>query len=219
MSASSSALVTGASRGLGRALADRLRADGWDVRTLTRREVDLSDLDAVPAAVKNAVAGLDRLDLVLLCAGVLGDVRDLKDQPVERLRGVLDVNVWANKQLIDALAIPVGHVVAISSGASHRAGGGLGAYGLSKAALNILLRVYSSERPETCFTAAAPGHVGTDMWNAIREGPDDPRYATVNRLKAATAVQTPEEAAARLIACLPKLRAAGSGAYVDVRDL
>ena len=221
MSRTSSALVTGTRRGLGKALSEKLKADGWEVRTLDRSSIDLSHHDAIPGAVAAAINGLENLDLVLLNAGVLGGVGDLKDRTVEEFRGVMDVNVWANKIIIDSvLRLPVKHIVALSSGASHHGAGGLGPYSISKAALNVLLRVYASEQPETHFTAVVPGHVATDLMNRIQQAPEDPRYTTIDRLKKAAGtslMQSPEQAAAKLINCLPQMRAIESGAYVDVR--
>lgn len=219
------ALVTGTTRGLGKALAGRLRTDGWDVRSLDRRQVDLSDHAAIPAALRSALEGVGRLDLALLSAGVLGEFRDLKDTPMAEVRRVMDVNVWANKVLVDALmasGIPVGHVVGISSGAAKLGSGGMGPYSISKAALNLLLLVYAAEHPGTHFTALAPGVIRTDMIERTLAVPDNPRWPAVARIRSAAGtdrMQTPEAAAARVIGGLPELRKTPSGAFVDVREL
>ena len=71
------AVVTGGTRGIGRAVADRLGLEGWDVLVLARRQgasphrfaiCDVAD----PAAVRRAFDGLTRVDALVNCAGTAG---------------------------------------------------------------------------------------------------------------------------------------------------
>lgn len=234
------ALLTGASRGLGAGLLSELRASGAEATVIGRHApdvgppvrfvaCDLSDLDAIPAAVDRAIEGVDRFDLVLLNAGVLGDVKDLAEHSMDAVRRVMDVNVWANKILLDRLldpagGVPVAHVVGLSSGAAVNGSGGWGPYSISKAALNLLLRVYADERPATHFTALAPGVIRTAMTESIVAGsPVEPRHPASGRIRELFDRGEPLEpkpAARRILDALPRLRADfPSGAFVDVRDL
>ena len=101
------AFITGTSSGLGRALAVRLREPGWQVYGCSRRgcdlvgvhdrRLDLTDYANVPAALEQLLAGVTSIDLVVLNAGVLGEIRDLSETPLDRVKQVMETNVWANK--------------------------------------------------------------------------------------------------------------------------
>jgi NAD(P)-dependent dehydrogenase (short-subunit alcohol dehydrogenase family) len=233
-------LLTGVHTGLGHALArecldrgaqvwaisreepeDLVEREGWTFRVL-----DLRWFEEIRHGLEGLLEGAGSLDLAVLNAGVLGPVRDMADISLDEIRSVMDVNVWANKELLDGLwaldHVPA-QVLGISSGASSNGSGGWGPYSISKAALNLLMRVYADERPETHFTAVAPGIVDTAMTRWLRdEADDDERHRATGRVRAAFAegrTRTPEEAAKRLLDLLPRFREEPSGAFVDVRDL
>jgi NAD(P)-dependent dehydrogenase (short-subunit alcohol dehydrogenase family) len=232
-------LITGIHTGLGHALArcclergDRLLAlsrrqpeDLSGAEGLRFRALDLRRFDEIPRAVAELLEGVPSLELALLNAGVLGEIKDLRRTSIDELRAVMDVNVWANKILIDALAgsdLPVAQVVAISSGAAFNGSGGWGPYSISKSALNLLVRVYAHEHPETHFTALAPGVIETGMIRHILTRPEDPRHDANRRIRAAEAegrILSPRAAAENLLARVAELTQRPSGAYVDIRDL
>lgn len=233
-------LLTGVHTGLGLALARTCLERGARVWGISRREpdslagaagfafraIDLADHASIRPGVEALLDDCDGLDLAILNAGIFGEIGDLADRTVDELRTVMDVNVWANKELVDALfALGRGpaQVVGISSGAARSGSGGWGAYSISKAALNLLLRVYSSERPESHFAAVAPGIVDTPMTRSIRDAQvDDPRYganAKVRRAFEEGSIRTPERAAAALLDRLDEYREHPSGAFLDVRQL
>jgi alcohol dehydrogenase len=231
--------LTGAHTGLGHALAFRLLEEGARVWAVSRHRpadleggerfrfatLDLGRLPEIRPTVSELLARADGLDLVVLNAGVLGPIRDLGDISLGELRSVMDVNVWANKELIDtlfALGIPLRQIIGISSGASKNGSGGWGPYSISKAALNLLLRVYSHEHPGTHVAAVAPGLVDTPMTREVRAQTDDPRHPATARVRGAFEAgggMTPEEAARKLIDALEGIREQPSGCYVDVREL
>lgn len=234
-----SILVTGVSSGLGHAMAAHLLDRGDAVLGLSRREpadlvareqflwrkVDLAALHAVAPAVRELVPHGMRLAVVVLNAGILGEIQDLERTSLPALREIMDVNVLANKVLLEALwerGVVTEQVVAISSGAAVKGMRGWGGYAISKAALNMLMQVYAAERPEVHFSALAPGLVDTAMQVYMRALPDTPEYASVARLKAAhgtPAMPDASTAAARLIALFPRLKEQPSGAFHDARQL
>lgn len=133
---------------------------------------------------------------------------------------VMEINVWANKELIDLLSTHshVKQIVGISSGAALNGSKGWGAYALSKTALNMLLSVYAKELPEIHFTSLAPGVIRTPMVQHIIDETDDKKYPSVKKLKEGP-IQTPQEAASNLIKLFPELLAYESGSFLDVRTM
>lgn len=232
-------LITGVSSGIGRGLALHYLHQGAQVFGLSRRApadfggmpgfafraADLSRLDAIAPAVGELLRDIARIDLIILNAGMLGSIGDLSQADLDSMREVMDVNLWANKPVLDAAfsrGREVDQVVAVSSGAAVNPARGWNAYALSKAALNMLIGLYAAERPETHFSALAPGLVETAMQAGIRALPDDPRYPLVDRLKRAAGTPSmpdPEELAPRLAEAMRALRKRESGRFWDLRAL
>jgi NAD(P)-dependent dehydrogenase (short-subunit alcohol dehydrogenase family) len=216
-------------------LAARLLQQGWVVSGCSRRgsdlpllrdeQVDLTQPDAVAAALKSLLADVERLDLVVLNAGVLGQIRDLADTPLADMQRVMDVNLWANKTVMDWLhqwGRPVRQVVMISSGASVLGNRGWGAYAISKAALNMLARLYAHEFPDTHIATLAPGIIDTAMMNHLCDEADAQSFPALERLREARgtpAMPGPDEAAVKVLDILDALRDHPSGAFVDIRAL
>ncbi|MGH3977598.1 MAG: SDR family NAD(P)-dependent oxidoreductase [Pseudonocardiaceae bacterium] len=186
------ALITGASRGLGRALADNLSRDGWRVVVDARSAADLHRAaagwpaaTALPGDVTDdahrrelvAAAG-DRLDLLVLNASALGQtpLPPLVDYRIDELRAVFETNVLAPLRLVQralpALRAAGGRVVTISSDAAVADYPGWGGYGASKAALDQLAHVLGAEEPELRVYAADPGDMRTAMHAAAFPGED-----------------------------------------------
>lgn len=230
-------LITGNSSGLGRALSEACLQRGWEVYGCSRRgsggpqrglhdlRCDLSDPTAIGPMLDELLAGCRGLDLVVLNAGVIGRIKPVTETSVEEIRAVMDVNVWANKLILDWLAHWDGRVrqiVMISSGASVLGNKGWGAYALSKAALNMLARLYSHELGQTHITALAPGLIDSAMMDYLCEEADPVEFPALQRLRQARgteAMQTPEQAAARLMDVFPELLDHPSGRYIDIREI
>jgi len=226
-------LITGVSSGLGEALAEKYLKNGDNVyaigRTLPKKldhyphffffPYDLSETFMIQSTLKEFLQHRS-FDLVILNAGVLGDIKTLSQTDLMDAKEVMEVNVWANKELIDTLHAhaQVKQIVGISSGAAVNGSKGWGAYALSKAGLNMLLSIYAKELPEIHFTALAPGVIRTSMVEHIIEEVDDTLFPSAKRLKE-NPIQTPEEAAENLIATFPKLLAYESGSFLDVRTM
>jgi NAD(P)-dependent dehydrogenase (short-subunit alcohol dehydrogenase family) len=186
------ALITGASRGLGHALATALVGQGWrvvvDARDAERLHAAFGASDrvtAIPGDVTDlrhrtvlAEAVGPRLDLVINNASELGPspLPPLADLHTDDLRRVLDVNVVAPLALVQAvlpaLRATEGTVVDISSDAAVEAYAGWGGYGASKAALDQLTAVLAVENPELRVYAVDPGDMATDMHQAAFPGED-----------------------------------------------
>ncbi len=190
------ALITGASRGLGRALAGSLAADGWrlvlDARTAA--ELDAAAAWLAPRAAEVvavtgdvtdpahrrelAAATGDRLDLLVLNASSLGvsPLPPLASYDLDALRAVLETNTVAplalTQLLLPALRAAGGRVVAVSSDAAVAAYPGWGGYGASKAALDQLANILGAEEAALRVYSVDPGDMRTAMHAAAFPGED-----------------------------------------------
>jgi NAD(P)-dependent dehydrogenase (short-subunit alcohol dehydrogenase family) len=240
MSPTRNVLITGVSSGIGHALAQSFLENGVRVFGVSRRKpedllehqrfmfltLDLTDYNAVADALPELLEDVGSLDLVVLNAGILGRITDLSDASLDELKRTMEINLWANKMLIDELldnGLRISQIVAISSGASINGHRGWSGYSLSKAALNMLIKLYAAENPETHCCALAPGLVDTAMQDYLASLPDDERYPSLERIRSrrgTSDMPTPEELAPRLIETMSKLpRMVDSGQYVDIREL
>lgn len=229
------AFVTGTSSGLGRGLAQVLIDDGWHVHGCSRRGcdltavddaiIDLTDYAALPGALDALLGRLATLDLVILNAGVLGEIRDLGDTALDDVKQVMEINVWANKAIMDWLldwGRPVGQVVMMSSGAAVLGNRGWGGYALSKATLNMLARLYAHEFAPTHVSALAPGIIDTPMMDHLCDEADADAFPALRRLRDARgtpAMPGPVDAARQVMSVLAQLRERPSGSFVDIREI
>jgi NAD(P)-dependent dehydrogenase (short-subunit alcohol dehydrogenase family) len=188
------AIITGASRGLGLALAHGLAQRGWalvlDARgaaDLNRAGRELSHITEVSAVVGDIAddwhrgalveAAGERVDLLVNNAGILGPSPQpgLATYPAEELARVYAVNVIAPLALTQ-LVLPRlsdgGAVVNITSDAAVEAYEGWGGYGSAKAALDQLTAVLAVEHPALRFYAVDPGDMRTRMHQDAFPGED-----------------------------------------------
>jgi NAD(P)-dependent dehydrogenase (short-subunit alcohol dehydrogenase family) len=233
-------LITGASAGIGLALAKLWLERGQRVLALQRRSspllghphyrelrADLADLQALPAHVRELVSGVDQLDRVVLNAAIAAPLRDMADTPLSDLKQLMDVNTWANKQILDALygsGAHVRQVIGISSGAAVRGSRGWNGYSLSKAAFAMLIQLYAAERPETHFCSLMPGIVQTQMQDDLAHTTPEQRekFPALQRLLAARGtpeMPLPDAAAPTLLAAFDRALKEPSGALLNVREL
>jgi NAD(P)-dependent dehydrogenase (short-subunit alcohol dehydrogenase family) len=188
------ALITGASRGLGRATARALAGRGWSLITDARRAGDLThamrglgDVAAIPgdvtdsghrARLAEAAGRIGRLDLLVNNASRLGPSPQpaLRGYPLSELSRVYDTNVFAPLALIQLLADPLtaasGVIVNVSSDAAVETYPGWGGYGSAKAALDQLTAVLAVEEPALRCYAFDPGDMRTELHQQAFPGED-----------------------------------------------
>ncbi len=185
------ALVTGASRGIGRAVALELARGGWRVVCTARSQRALETLDDEIKALDEEATlvpldlrdydGIDRLggalferfgklDGLAACAGALGALTPAHQASPSLMDEVMGVNFTANQRLIRAMhpllrASDAGRAVFLSSGAARDPKAYWGPYAASKAALEALVRCYAAENAVTPIRANLfnPGATRTAM--------------------------------------------------------
>ncbi|MCO4054509.1 MAG: SDR family NAD(P)-dependent oxidoreductase [Bosea sp.] len=212
------ALVTGASRGIGRAVALELARQGAHIVALARTQGALEELDdeirelgagatLVPLSL-NDFDALDRLagaieerwgrlDILFGNAGMLGPLAPLGHVSPKEWQGVMDLNVTANWRLIKAMdgllrASDAGRAAFVSSGAAHKCTAYWGPYSVSKAALEALARTYAAETATTSVKVMLvnPGPLRTKLRAEAVPG-EDPMT-----------LRTPEELAVQIVPML-----------------
>jgi NAD(P)-dependent dehydrogenase (short-subunit alcohol dehydrogenase family) len=188
------AIVTGASRGLGLALARSLAADGWRLvvdargaRELARAAEALGELTEVAGIAGDITDESHRealvlaadapIDLIVNNAGILGPSPQpqLVDYPLAELRRVYEVNVLAPLALVQAALpklAPGARILNITSDAAVEPYPGWGGYGSAKAAVEQLGTVLAAERPELRIYTADPGDMRTRMHQQAFPGED-----------------------------------------------
>jgi NAD(P)-dependent dehydrogenase (short-subunit alcohol dehydrogenase family) len=194
------AVVTGASRGIGRAVAIALAGAGAHIVALARTQGALEELDdeiralggsatLVPADIKD-FAALDRLgaaihqrwgklDILIGNAGILGDIAPLTHVDPAAWDATMAINVTANWRLIRSLdpllrASDAGRAIFVTSSAAHNMRAYQGPYSVSKAAVEALARIYAAETAATPVRVMLvnPGPLRTAMRAAYMPGED-----------------------------------------------
>lgn len=183
------AVITGASRGIGASIAKECVRLGMNVAVCARKRPDIDQFDttlsmaadvadeaAVQALADAAIEKFGAIDLWINNAGVLEPVSPLRDCSSESIRAHLDINIMGvvhgTKSFVTHLREREGDgvLINISSGASTSGYAGWGAYCAGKAAVDRLTECVQLEEAESGLRAyaVAPGIIDTDMQTLIR---------------------------------------------------
>lgn len=166
------ALVTGASRGIGLAVAERLRTDGWRVETAERSSgFDLAD----PEAARAAITRLDRIDGLVANAGTTSRYTAL-ELPLDEWHRVVDLNLTSVFVLAQAAGRRMvesggGSIVLIASLLSFIGGVNAVAYAAAKGGVAQLAKSLSNELAPhgVRINAVAPGYVETELTSTLED--------------------------------------------------
>ncbi len=239
-------LITGASRGIGHALAHRYLEAGCRVYGISRtlagnlmrhprythiaadlaRTGELCDVLGEQLIRRHDVF---ELKYVFLNAGIFSPrIANMRHVPLSELQGLMDVNVWANKMILDTL---LNHEIALdtcilsSSIAGVRPRAGNSGYAISKAALNMMMQLYALENPQIYFGVIGLCNVDTALARRIGALPLEGSFPEIEELRRRGATRgylaTTDERAGHLA----KLLAAGlkervpSGQFTEIRSL
>ena len=194
------ALVTGASRGIGRAVALQLAREGAHVVALARTQgaleelddeiralggeatlvpCDLKDFDAIDRLGAALYERFGKLDVLVGNAGILGTLSPLGHISPKEFQEVIDINLTANWRLLRSLdpllrQSDAGRAIFLTSGAARGPRAYWGTYAISKAALEMMVGIYAQEIQQTKVRANMidPGRTRTSMRAKAYPGED-----------------------------------------------
>jgi NAD(P)-dependent dehydrogenase (short-subunit alcohol dehydrogenase family) len=187
------AIVTGASRGIGAAVAALLAGDGSAVALVARSDnalaaqvdaiensggramaipADIADPDACRRVAARVLERWERIDALINNAGTFTPMATIADSNPLDWQAIVATNLMGPYYLtrfsLEALRRSRGRVIQVSSGASEKAIVAAGAYCITKAGLNHFTRVLAAEEPKIVSVAVRPGVVDTAMQDTIR---------------------------------------------------
>ena len=197
------ALITGASRGIGRAVALAFAREGAHILLLTRARKALEEVeDRIRAGGGKAIDSLGpslherfgRLDVLVWNAAILGRLSPLTHVPSELWDKSFAVNVTANWRLIRTLdpllrRSDAGRVIFVTSGVARSARAYWAPYAVTKAALEALARIYASEASDSAIKVNVidPGATATRMRAEAYPGEDQSKLRTPEQVAEAFA--------------------------------
>ncbi|MCX7116066.1 MAG: SDR family NAD(P)-dependent oxidoreductase [Gammaproteobacteria bacterium] len=178
-------IITGASTGIGKALALALAAKGETVLIVGRHETTLQDVASaspqihyhvadvsVPQAQQQLIATLSgkKIKGLVHNAGTISPLDRLEDASMDEWEQLIKLNLFAPLRLTQALLsnLQGGRVLNIGSGAAYFPMAGWSAYCVSKAALSMLTRCFQVEIKDPAVSSVMPGIVDTNMTSVIR---------------------------------------------------
>ena len=209
------AVVTGGSRGIGKAIADALRESGAAVTTLDRSHgVDVTE----PSAVETAFSELGTVDLLVNNAGTMTAIGPAWEVDPDDWRRDIETSLFgafncSRAVLPGMVERGAGRIVNVSSGTASRAYPHAAAYAAAKAAISSFTQSLAAETASYGISvfAISPGFVWTEMTERLRDSPWFPGFGSPNP-------NEPERAGELVVRLASGELDALSGRYIHVRD-
>lgn len=225
------ALITGASRGIGKSLSKTLSGRGLQTITLGRSPgdtivADLAQSQELASALLRSGGEIAACDLLILNAGLAGDsLKRMEQESWQDSLQMFQVNVLANKIIIDhwlrhRISKEPALVVVVSSGVVGIDDPGWGFYRITKVAVNELVAQYAWESQEGVkFLSMAPGLVDTDMLNGLARSWRSEDFPASSVLAEAGLRKTPDQVAEAFSSHLDRIWELRNGAFFHLSDL
>ena len=222
-------LITGASSGLGRSLANILLERNNKIYSLSRSKIFNKKIKSQICNFKSILdikkklnkLILKKIDYVFLNAGILGEIKKIEKINSKELLEILKINFIANKEIIDFIIkkkIKPKLIVGISSGAALKPKYGWYLYTSSKSAFKFLLDSYAEEHPDYSFINISPGLIKTKMQDQIYKV-DEKKIKSVKKFKIANKnnmIPTADVVAKTIIQYIEKNKKI-KNSYIDLR--
>jgi len=228
-----SIFIAGVSSGIGRGIAEEYLRRGDTVYAVGRHEakaltshprfhfmpIDLYDADMMRDTLRMFVVG-QHFNQVVLSAAVYPDIRDMVDTTLDTLRYVMNANVWAHKHIIDAILShsQTEQIVALSASPTLFNHPGMGAYAISKAALNTLIELYAKEFPYVHFSAIAPELIQTPTFSAFLQVGNSERYPAIQHIRDCHTLPL-NQGIPKLLDAFEKVKRIKSGSFIEMKKL
>lgn len=228
-------LITGIGSGFGFAIANTFILNNYSISALTKSSIknhdkmlsiktNFENLNQVKNNILKLINTSNQYEYIILNAGILGKIDLTKNLSIKEIKRTLDVNLFANKIIIDQIlsnSIKFKSLITISSGASIKTKFGWFAYSSTKATLRFLIENYALENKNKHFISYNPGIIETNMQKKIRKinSKKIPSIKRFKQLYKDKLIQSPEEASLSLFSNLNKLLKFESGSYIDSREI
>ncbi|KKU83005.1 MAG: Bile acid 7-dehydroxylase 1/3, partial [Candidatus Amesbacteria bacterium GW2011_GWC2_47_8] len=161
--------ITGASRGIGKATAERFTKEGWKVAGVSNKtegdyQMAMNDYDSIQKAMKKATEEMGRVDCLVNCAGIFG-YKDLKQYDLETMTKVMGVNEMGmylvTKEVLNYMT--EGSMVFVSSTAAQVGSSDPVYAGTKSAVLGFVKSIAKALGPKIRVNCVAPGVTESDM--------------------------------------------------------
>ena len=224
-------LITGHTSGLGNSLNRILIKNNNKIIGISRSQnkiknyidikVDFSNLKLLKKKL-NKLKNINKIDFVILNAGVLGELNVFSNVNTEKFEKILNINFLSNKIILDyflSKKIKMKNVISISSGAALNPKYAWGSYCISKASTKMMIETYREENKSINFINLAPGLIKTKMQKKIFNTKKN--YLSLKKFKLLykkNLMDTPDEVALKVIKFLSEINKFKDRSYVDLRN-
>jgi len=181
--------------------------------------IDMYNADLVRDELRDFVVARS-FDRAILTAGIYPDMRNMIDITLETMRYVMNINVWSQKHIIDALLAhsQIKQIVVLSASPNLFNHYGMGSYAISKAALNTMIELYAEEFSHVHLSAIAPALIQTPTFSAFIQDENSARYPITQRIRDSVILPL-NQAVPRLMDAMENVKKLKSGSFAEMKKL